>query len=273
MKKLLSLVLLIATCSVFLESCTRIDAGSVGLQIDKYGNDKGVASVIPVRGTVFYNPYYTTIEEMPATILHKVWTRDVTEGSPTNEEFSITTKDASLFTLDIGLNLQIDVEKAASIYTSFRKPLETIIDQYVRNAVRQALTDAANGYSSDSLMSSRARFEKQAGDALIKALLPIGFHVSQFVITGLRPPESLVASINAKNNAKQDALAQELKAQSIKALAAQKRITADAEAYVNEKQQQSITPLLIEKLRLEKWNGSYGSGNVFGANTAIMKGL
>ena len=40
----------------------RIDGGSVGIKVDRIGNDKGVPMARPCKGWVFYNKYTTDVE-------------------------------------------------------------------------------------------------------------------------------------------------------------------------------------------------------------------
>ena len=54
-----------------LSSCSRIDAGHVGLQVNYYGTDKGVSDVVEVTGTVFYSPFSSYIVKIPTFVKTK----------------------------------------------------------------------------------------------------------------------------------------------------------------------------------------------------------
>jgi len=253
MKKLLS----IAVLSLFiLSSCTRIDAGHVGLKINMAGSERGVSGVTEVTGWVFYAPWATQIVEFPTF----TQTADY-------DAFVITTKDAAQFTVDPTLNYSPVTESVPTVYQQYRKPLKDIQATIIRNIVYDAYRLTANSFTSDSIMSNRGRFEDAAEKYLLTALQKDGFKFER-ITSNLTPPPSLQEMINSKNKAVQEALkaTNEVKTAEAQAkiavakaqgLADSKRIEADGIYYYNQKVQQSLTPLLVEKMRIEKWSGEY----------------
>jgi regulator of protease activity HflC (stomatin/prohibitin superfamily) len=90
--------------------------------------------------------------------------------------------------------------------------------------------------------------------------------LSQFT-SNLLYPESFKKAINAKNNAVQSALMAENKVKQAEAEAKIKVATAEgdaeamltnakAEAESNKLKQQTLTPMLLQQLWIEKWDGS-----------------
>jgi hypothetical protein len=73
--------------------------------------------------------------------------------------------------------------------------------------------------------------------------------------SGLIPPESLVAAINAKNKAVQDKLKVQNEVEVAKAEAEKLVVTAEAEKKANELRNISLTPQILESMWIEKWNG------------------
>lgn len=174
-------------------SCTRVDQGHVGLKIDLAGGNKN-QGITEVSGWTFYIPGFTTVEEFPTF----VQTADY-------EEFIVTTKDASQFHVDPTLNYSVIPEKAIHVYQTYRKPLEQLQTNIIRNVVYDAYRLTANSYSSDSLMANRAQFEEKAEAYLINALSKDGFKFDR-ITSGLKPPASMQATIDAKNQSIQVAL-------------------------------------------------------------------
>lgn len=253
--------------SVFLlSSCTRIDAGQVGIKVNLYGSSRGVQDVTEVTGMVAYNPFTTTIYEFPTYMQHIVWSEGKEEGSKENEHFSVTAKGGSNFKMDVGLNFTIDATKVPQIFVKYRKDIETITDTYLRNTVRQVYNDLAASYTPDSLITYRALYEKRA-EGFVKDLLEKdGFIVSQCVVIKFTPPESLQASINAKNNSVQLALQADNEVRTAEAKARiavaeaegrakSLKIEADADAYANKVRQQSLTALLVQQQFISAWDG------------------
>ena len=115
-------------------------------------------------------------------------------------------------------------------------------------------------------MSHRAEFENDVINRLEKSLMREGFIVEEFT-SAMTPPESLARNINEKNAAVQAALKAEnqvkeaeanakIKIAEAKGEAEAKRIYAEAEANANEIVARSLTPNLIKKLWIEKWDGT-----------------
>jgi hypothetical protein len=51
------------------------------------------------------------------------------------------------------------------------------------------------------------------------------------------------------------------------------RIEADAEAYAYTTKMRSLNPLLVQQQFIEKWNGDYGTGNVYGSGALLYKNI
>lgn len=275
MKKMFKTIMIalfaIITISGF-DSCKRIDAGHVGIDVNLYGSNKGVSNITEVTGLCFYNPFSHQIYEFPTFVQHKVWSKEKTEDNPANEEMTITPKGGSNCTIDVGLNYAVDPTKVSFIFQTYRKDLPTITNQFIRNTVRQILNDLAGTYTIDSLLDHRSDYEHEAEKQLKERLSADGFVVSQLVITAFRAPESLQASIDAKNKAKQDALNMELQKQTVIAQNAQTVLKADAEAYHIRKINEAIlnSPGYIQLETIKKWDGAYPNTLVNGSSNQMI---
>ncbi len=266
MKNLKLLSILFITLLAFITpSCTRIDAGHVGLKVNMTGSERGVSGVTEVTGWVFYNPITTSVVEFPTY----TQTADY-------EKFTVTAKGGSIFTVDPTLNYSVIPTSVPNVFTQYRKPLDQIQGTVIRNVVQDAYRLTANTFSPDSLVNNREKFENTAELYLLNALQKDGFKFER-ITSNLTPPSSLQEMIDAKNTAVQTALAAENKVKTAEANAKiaiatakgdaeSKKIEADGIYYYNERVQASLTPLLVEKMRIEKWDGSYpqtmlGSGS------------
>lgn len=269
MKKLGVLFSMIAISSMLLtSSCTRIDAGHVGLKVNMSGSEKGVSGVTEVTGWVFYLPWATQVEEFP------IFTQ-----TADFDPFTVTAKGGSIFTVDPTLNYSPNRDAVPTIYQQYRKPLPDIQSTIIRNIVYDAYRLTANIFSPDSLVNNRDKFENMAEAYLTNALVKDGFKFER-ITSNLTPPASLQAMIDTKNTAVQTALAAENQVKTAEAnakiavaeakgLADAQRIEADGINYYNQKVQQSLTPLLVEKMRIEKWSGSYPT-TMLGSNSSTL---
>ncbi|WP_345227049.1 prohibitin family protein [Hymenobacter koreensis] len=246
----LLLLVLIGSCSLI--KVERIDAGNVGIKVNLTGTGRGVDDITYTTGWVFYSPISTAVYEFPVYTQHKEY-----------EEFEVQSKDGSSFGVAPSLNYFIQQDKVDDIFRQYRRPLPDLENGFLKTAVYEAYRVATNRYTADSLISNRGSYESQVKANLIKQLQAMGFTVQQ-ITTKLEPPASLKAAIDAKNTAVQTGLQTENRIRQAEAQARINiaeaegrakaiRIAADAQAYANEKQQQSLTPLLVQMRWIEAW--------------------
>ena len=255
-------------------SCENIDSGNIGIKVNKFGTGRGVSGITECAGTVFYNPFTTTIYEFPINIRHKEY---VDEGS-----FVVNSKDGSEFHVSPIVNYRINPDKATQIFAKYRKDLDGIENGFLKTAVTEAFRIVTNSYTADQLISSREAFDSKVKAVLRKQLEPEGFILDQFT-TNLEYPASFKNAINAKNNAVQKALMAENRVKQAEAEAKIKVATAEgdaqstltrarAEAEANKLKQATLTPLLIQQQWIEAWKGDVPT-TVLGSGTNVMYGL
>ncbi len=270
MKKVVPYLILLGLLAFggsFFIGCQRIEAGYVGIKVNLYGSERGVQDIAEVSGFVWYNPLTTRIYEFPTFVQHKVWTLDANEDSPTNEEFTVTTKDGLSASFDVGLDYQVIPEKVPQIFSTYRKSLEQITAEFIRTMVRNAFNSIASNYAAEEMVSNRAKYEAQVRTRLDSAMKSGGFEVVQIGIIGkVRLPATIEKAINLKIQAVQEAMRTENEKQRVIAEASKSieeargfaeamRIRAEAEARANEAVTKTLTPMLIQKQFVEKWDG------------------
>ena len=227
-------MMLFAAMMFMFTSCTTVDSGEIGIRFHKFSSSSesygGVEGTC--KGWVWYNPFTESVFTYPTMVQRKNY-----------EAFTVNAKDASVFTMDPQLAYHINPDKAADIFVKYRKPIEELENGYIRTCIYEAYRTCANKYTSDSLMSNRAKFEADVRSRLEKSLAQEGFIVDEFT-SAITPPKSLTEMIDAKNRAVQAALkaeneVKEAEANAKIAIAKAKgnaeamRIKADAEAYYN----------------------------------------
>lgn len=236
----------------------RVDAGHVGIMVKLSGTDRGVQNVTQVTGWVFYNRFSYSVYEFPIFVQHKEYNGD--------ESFIVNSKDGSEFHVSPIVNYSVNPDSVPQIFQTYRKTLPEIESGFIKTAVYDAFRIATNGYNADSLISNRETFEHKVRELLDKQLIRRGFNIQQFT-SNLTYPETFKKSIEAKNNAVQDALQTENKVKKADAEAkisivqAEGRaksllIQAEAEAKANELKQRTLTPMLIQQQFIESWNGA-----------------
>jgi regulator of protease activity HflC (stomatin/prohibitin superfamily) len=260
--------------------CERIDAGHVGVKVNLYGNGKGVDDVTEVTGWVFYNPISTKIVEFPIFVQHKEYKLD--KENEIDESFIVNSKDGSEFHVSPLLNYSVKRDRVPYIFAKYRVELETIESGFLKTAVYDAFRVVANSYTADALISNRQEFEKKVREVLVSQLEPEGFILSQFT-SNLIYPATFKRAIEAKNNAVQTALTAENQVKTAEAEAKIKIARAEgaakalltnarAEAESNKLRQQTLTPLLLQQMWIERWNGKLPE-TMLGDKTNAMIGI
>ena len=277
--KLLLIVGSVLFLFFFIFGVERIDAGHVGVKVNMYGDGKGVDDVTEVTGWVFYNPISTKIVEFPTFVQHKEYKVVTEDGQVVSDEsFVVNSKDGSEFHVSPLLNYSVKREKVPYIFSKYRVTLDEIEAGFLKTAVYDAFRVVANSYTADALISNRQEFEAKVRQVLIKQLQPEGFILAQFT-SNLVYPETFKKAIEAKNNAVQSALTAENGVKKAEAEARIKMATAEgnaqalltnarAQAESNRLRQQTITPLLLQQMWIDKWDGKLpqyqtGSGSNF----------
>lgn len=260
-------------------ACTRVGPGYAGIKVSMAGDHKGVDANASTTGWVFYNPMLTSVYEYPTFVQTAIWSKDPGEGHPVNEEITFTTKDKMQVGVDVSLAYTLDFGKVPAFYTMFRSDdLDKFTHGFLRNIAREKFDTIAGKYEIGQIMGDNGPFLHEVRSELQKALDPIGVQLQQFgLVNAPRPPQSVIDSINATAQAQQHALKIQNEVASAEAegrksvataeaaaraqiaaaegTAKSTLIAAEADATYNRKIAESITPTLIEKLRVEKWNG------------------
>lgn len=258
MKILIGLGVLLTLLAIgTFSSCTRIDAGHEGILIKQYGSSKGVQDVVLVTGIVFYNPFTERVAQYPTFI-------QTVDYQP----FTVNAKDGSSFTVDPTLSFNIIPKHSPKIYVKYRKDIEDVSHTTIYNYVKDAFRLQMNKYSTDDIVSNRERFETDVQQTLGKVLDVEGFRLEQLT-SGLQYPQTIVDAINSKNEAIQNAMKVENELRVAEAQARKMIVIAEAENKANKLRQKSLTPMLIQAMFIDKWDGSsalYGNSPMFFKN-------
>lgn len=259
---LFAFIIVMCTCVV---RCTVVDNSEVGIKFKRFSlTEQGTLKATSVTGFVFYNPITTAVFKYPVFIQR-------VDYAP----FTVTTKDAAVFSMDPVLAYQLNRDRATDVFTKYRRSLNDIESGYMRTCIYDAYRITANNYTSDELMASRAKFEAEVRVMLDNSLGNEGFVVTEFT-SQITPPESLSAAIEAKNQAIQESLKAEnlikqaeanAKIEIAKAEGTAKalKIQADGEAYYNRTVAASLNELLVRQDAIDKWDGKLPTYNGQGA--------
>ena len=268
----LSVVLLLTLSGCY----TVVQPGHVGIKVNLSGGEKGVQDLPLTTGRVFYNPLTETVLDYPTFVRTVSWTKTKDEGHPTDESITFTTKDQLAVNADISLSYSIMSARVPSFYVKFRNDdLDQFTHGFLRNVARDQFNETAGKYSIEQIMGDNEDFIKTVRERVQKEVESVGVKIEQFGFIGAaRPPDAVIAAINQKIQATQDAIKVENQVRQTQAEAA-KNIAkaegdakatiarAEGEAKANQLRAQSITANILEWERLSatreaiaKWNGA-----------------
>ena len=246
MKKLRKIsysVLLAVFATVLMCSCNRIDAGHEGIKVNLYGDDKGVGNVSLCTGMVWYNPFTTQVYEYPTFV-----------RTVDYEPFTVNAKDGSEFVVDPTMSVKIIDGKSPDVFKKYRKDLDDVILGTLYNYVKDAFRVQLNNFTTDYIVSNRDSIENAIEQHLTFALRKENFQLEQLT-SGLKYPQTIVDAVNAKNKAVQDAQKALNEVEVAKAEAEKLVVAARAEKEANTLKNQALTPELLEKMWIDKWDG------------------
>lgn len=262
------------------KSCNSVPVGSVGVKVNKLGGSKGVDTEVLGVGR-YWIGWNEELHLFPTYQVNYSFTRDVTEGSPANEEFTFQTREGMECGVDLGIAMHYDRDKIVKMFQTYRKGEEEIRAVVVRNTIRDALNKIAGSMPVESVYGAGKGLLIDSVQKVVQTTLaPTGIIIDKISLIGsVRIPESVKEALDSKVRMTQEAQRAENEVAKATAeanirIARAKgegdalRIKADAEAYYNQKVSSSLTPQIVEMKRLEKWDGKYPQ--YYGVNGGLL---
>jgi regulator of protease activity HflC (stomatin/prohibitin superfamily) len=234
-------------------SFEKVDNGYKGLKISLVGSQRGVTNYQYKTGWVVYNTWTEQLKEFPLYQQHIEY-----------DDQQVITKGGFPATIKPTFNYSLKEDAIGDMFVNLRLDIKEIEQGWLKNAIIGAVNDVANTWEIDSIFEHRQSFEASIV-AECNLRLTKWFNVSQ-LRTNITPPEALQEAIIAKTKAIQQAEASEQ--QALTAIAEGKRkvavaradsaeliINASAAAMSIKIKQNQITPMYIEYLKAQAWDG------------------
>jgi len=245
----------------------KIDAGHKGLKINLVGNQRGVSSYQYKTGWVVYNTWTEQVLEFPTYQQHIEY-----------EDQGVILKGGFSATIKPTFNYSLREDAIGDMFVNLRRDIKDVEQGWLKNAIIGAVNDVANTWEVDSIFNHRQAFEAsivlECNNRLSK-----WFNVSQ-LRTNIVPPDALQESIINKTKAIQQAEASEQ--QALAAIAEGKRkvavaradsaetiINAQAAALAIKIKQNQLSPLYIEYIKAQNWDGRLPTTMAGGSGTFL----
>ena len=222
---------------LFFSAVTRVGTGHVGV-LTLFGKVTGETLG---EGIHLINPLKTNNEM-------SIQTQTIKESA------SVPSSEGLMMSLDTSLIYHLSPDRAADVFQHIGADYENVV---VEPTLRSAIREATASHTANALYTGeREMVAKQITDQITTELNKRGISVENVLLRDIQLPATLKASIEAKQQAEQEALAMNFRLQKETQEAQRKRIEA---AGVRDFQQivaQGITPSLLE------WKGIEATENL-----------
>ena len=245
----------------------KVDSGNKGLKINLVGAQRGVSSYQYKTGWVFYNTWTEQMLEFPIYQQHIEY-----------DDQSVILKGGFSATIKPTFNSSLREDAIGDMFVNLRRDIKDVEQGWLKNAIIGAVNDVSNTWEVDSIFNHRQAFEA-AIVAECNVRLSKWFNVSQ-LRTNIIPPDALQESIINKTKAIQQAEASEQ--QALAAIAEGKRkvavaradsaetiINAQAAALAIKIKQNQLSPLYIEYVKWNAWDGKLPTTVAGGSGTLL----
>lgn len=194
--------------------------------------------------------------------------QDLKEGAEHDESITFNSVEGAVINADIFVSYTFEADKVPAMYVEFRQDADTITNVFIRSEVRDAISRRASTMKVTDIFGMRKSELENGALADLKARLGAkGFTFeSVSFVGGLRVDGDVAGAIHAVIMATQKAIEAQNKIVQAEAEAAQKVKTAygdslsivmvaQANAQANTMLNKSLTPLVLQWQKQERWDG------------------
>ncbi len=226
-KRILLLAVLLLAIILLLSSTTSIPTGNVGV-LTLFGKVTG--ETLP-EGIHLVNPL-KSVQKL------SIQTQSVKESA------SVPSNEGLILALDTSLLFHLNKDMAAQVYQSIG---DNYADKIIEPTLRAAIRSSTSAHTANALYTNaRELVQQQIQDELTKQLSARGIIVENVLLRDVQLPAMLKSSIEAKQQAEQDALRMNFILQKEKQEAERKRIEAQGIADFQKIVATGISPQLLE---------------------------
>lgn len=246
--------------------CTyKVDPGYAGVI---YNMDGGIENETLGQGFHVVAPWKKVIE-YPVSTETVYYTKSNDDGDEKKDNsINVNTKDGKQVNVSVTYAYHMDEVQLPSVFEKFRGQKSEVIEAgFLKNELYKAINEVTSQYSlMDLIGEKRPEINNKILLQFRDSLEEYGIIIETFnlsdVVTDDQTKDAIQAVINAQNALEQAKIEKE------KAIVeSEKRVTeakgyadaaiikASGESEANEKLRNSLTPLIVEQKKIEKWNG------------------
>lgn len=260
-------------------SIERIKPGYVGIV---YSLNGGIQKDVLTQGWKFVGPTKKIVKYSVATE-QLYMSADKREGSKDDDSFDVICKDGKL-NADFEMSYSFDADAVPQVFTRYRGMSgEDIIYNIVRGKIKTYINEVTSQFTVlEAHLEKKGELNRAITTHLKDTLSAFGVTVESANLTRTQPDAAVEEAITKRSAAAQELEAETLKQEQAKKVAETKKIqaqgeaeakliNAEAEAEANRKLQESLTPELLKKMEIDRWNGSKATTVVNGESATVVK--
>lgn len=221
---------------IFGASIKTVDAGEQAV-VTRFGKIKG-ATLAP--GVHFLLPF-----------IDQTYTFDTREQKKETDA-AAASADLQTVTAKVAVNHHVDPQNVNRLYQEVGKDFE---NRVVDPAVQESVKAATAQYTASDLITKRPEVKQKIKDSLTTRLAARYIILDDISITNFDFSDAFNAAIEAKQVAAQNVATAQQQLEQAKINAQQTVAQAQAAAEAQRAQQQTLTPELLQKYAIDKWNG------------------
>lgn len=252
--KNLNYFMLLLMCISLMSGCAVINPGESGVIFNRVTGSLRTEG----QGLVLVIPGVSTVEPYPISLRTYSMVQRQEEGSSKiDDSIDLPSREGQHIRQDISITYNTSPDRAAEVYKSFNgEDIRDIEATFIRRTTITVAQTAAGSMSLTELISTRRDELQQAiHKKLAEELSKRGFVLDNVNLGAAHLPASVEEQMQQKMAAQQNAQRAEYELQKQQTLAKARVAEAGGIAEANKIMQQSLTSAVLEKMKLEKWNG------------------
>lgn len=196
------------------------------------------------EGTHPILPFITSVKKLSVRI------------QKTDIEASAGTKDLQSVTTNVTLNWSIDPAKVNKVYQEIGDEKE-VVTRIITPALNEVLKAATPKRTAEEILIRRAELKEEIDKEIKQRLAAYGIRVNAVALVNVAFSPEFAKAIEAKQIAEQEAKQAEYEALKAAKQAQAEVNRAKGQAEAQRLMRQTLTPELLQKQAIEKWNGQF----------------
>lgn len=173
-------------------------------------------------------------------------------------EVAVGTKDLQRLTANISLNWHLDPASVNETYQEIGSPAE-VVKRIIQPAIHEVVKAATPKRNAEEILKNRAELKAEIDQSLAARLADYGVFVDDVSLVNVSFSPEFSKSIEAKQIAEQEAKQAEYIALKASQEAQANINRAKGQAEAQRLLRETLTPELLQKEAIEKWNGQFPS--------------